>query len=41
MRTIAMWLFNNVPLGFAAPHVFGFAMGVEYINVDEYKKDHD
>lgn len=35
LRSVAMWLVWNVPLGAAAPHVFGFAMGAEHRKVED------
>lgn len=29
LRMAAMWLVFNVPLGIAAPYVFGFAIGAK------------
>lgn len=27
MRKLAMWIIDNIPIGFLAPHVFAFAIG--------------
>jgi len=27
MRKLAMWIFNNVPVGKFAPHILGYATG--------------